>query len=509
MTAKLEAKPKECKEDLINLLILLSIASAIGIYLISTTVLIAKDSVFYIERAQQFSQNPIATIKAHPPGYPFMILMTCKFASLFIENTSLQTWIYSAQAITLLCRVLSFLPLYFIGKILVGRRNSFLALLILSFLPYPAEFGSDVLRDWPHILFLAISFLFLLVGAKHNKWWMFTIVGLSAGFGQTIRPECGQVVIYGILWLLISLLNRKSTIEKRKIALLLLFLLVSFAIITVPYMKIRGRILPAQLGELITSNIPLTGKPPQISSTDSANLYAYEPLPGTVLEAGNELIKNVMENLMYFFFPCLLFGVYFFFRQKQQSAEKFFISAFILFNILLLILLFHDRGYMSRRHCLPLIVFTIFYVPSGLKILSDWLAVRFSKARQKSDTSPIWFWILLSIGMIVCLPKLFRPIRLEKQIFRTSAQWIKENTTKEDVIGVTDKRIAFYAERETAKFHDDNIPDNVEYIVKIFKKNEKMLQYNDKVKRKFSILIHWESKKYIIAVYSLTNSFKE
>jgi hypothetical protein len=509
MTAKLEAKPKEHKNDFINLLALISITSVLGIYLITTSVLIAQDGVFYIEQARNFQSNPIDITRGHLPGYPFLIFAAHKVITLFNNSSSIHTWIYSAQGTTLLCRVLSFVVLYFIGKILVGRRNSFLALLILIFLPYPAEFGIDVLRDWPHILFLAISFLFLLVGAKHNKWWMFTIVGLSAGFGQTIRPECGQAVIYGILWLLISLLSRKSTIEKRKIALLLLFLLVSFAIITVPYMKIRGRILPAQLEELITSNIPLTNKTPQISSTDSANLYTCEPLPGKVLEVGNELITNIMENLMYFFFPCLLIGLYYLFRQKSEEMGKFFISAFILFNVLLLILLFHSRGYMSRRHCLPLVVFTIFYVPSGLRVLSSWFAMKFSKVRSGNAQERLWFFVLLSVGILICFPKLFSPMRLEKEIFITSSQWIQENTHKNDVICDNDGRIGFYAGRKTVKFSDKYVPNNAKYLVNIFKKYEKMVQYNEKEKGRLSILTHWEGKKYIIAVYSLTNSFKE
>ncbi|GAH44509.1 unnamed protein product, partial [marine sediment metagenome] len=143
------------KRDLAYILILLAIALAIGTYLIVTTVLIAKDGVIYIERAEQFSSNPIGIIKAHPPGYPFLIFVAHKCAALFADDSSVFTWIYSAQSVTLLCRLLAIIPLYFIGKLLVGPRRSFWGLLILIMLPYPAEFGSDVIREWPHILFLS------------------------------------------------------------------------------------------------------------------------------------------------------------------------------------------------------------------------------------------------------------------------------------------------------------------------------------------------------------------
>ena len=171
IASKSETKPIRYKEDEVNLIILLFIASLLGIYLITTTVLIAQDGIFYIERAQKLSIDPRSVIISHPPGYPFLIFIALKFVGLFNGSPSTQTWAYTAQSMTLLCRLLAIIPLYFIGKLFVGPRNSFWALLILVVLPYPARFGSDVLRDWPHILFLAVGFLFLLWGVEQGKWW--------------------------------------------------------------------------------------------------------------------------------------------------------------------------------------------------------------------------------------------------------------------------------------------------------------------------------------------------
>jgi len=77
------------KHDFINIVIPLAIAPGIGIYLIATTVLIAKDGVFYIERAQNFSNDPAGIIKAHPPESDLCIIHhSCCFARLF-SNTAL------------------------------------------------------------------------------------------------------------------------------------------------------------------------------------------------------------------------------------------------------------------------------------------------------------------------------------------------------------------------------------------------------------------------------------
>ena len=123
------------KQDIIHVAILMAIALVIGVYLIVTTVLISKDGVFYIEQAQKFSANPVAVIKAHPPGFPYLIFISHKFTSIFANSSSVHTWIYSAQSMALLCRLLALIPLYLIGKLLVGGRiggGGFLIELVLA-----------------------------------------------------------------------------------------------------------------------------------------------------------------------------------------------------------------------------------------------------------------------------------------------------------------------------------------------------------------------------------------
>ena len=209
-----DAKDTERRDDILNVLILMAAASAIGVYLIATTVLISKDGVTYIELARRFSSEPLAVIRNISFGYPFLVFTTHKLAVAFGAGSSALSWIYSAQGVTLLCRVLALIPLYFIGKLLVGSTRSFRALVILAFLPYPAQFGSDTLRDWPHILFLAAGLWFLFWGARDGKCWMFGVSGLIAGLGHLIRPECAQVVVYGTIWLLMRLMASERPMKK-------------------------------------------------------------------------------------------------------------------------------------------------------------------------------------------------------------------------------------------------------------------------------------------------------
>ncbi|HUT28437.1 MAG TPA: glycosyltransferase family 39 protein [Sedimentisphaerales bacterium] len=443
------------KQDLLNLSILLSLALGIGVYLIATTVLIAKDGVFYIERAQEFASNPLRIIKGHPFGYPFLIFLAHKLVAFFGNSSSVSAWIYSAQSVSLIFRVLSFIPLYFIGKTLVGSKKTFWALLVLVFLPHPAKYGSDTLRDWPHLLFLAAGFFLLLWGAKNAKWWSFGLAGLAAGLGYMIRPECAQLVVYGILWLLICLVRPRPTMSRPALTSALCVLLIGFAVPVVPYMKATGRVLPRKLKALISSDYQTPSRTkPQQKWQDAGHSCQEAGMAANTAQGMWRLIQQISEDLMHFFMPALLIGIYSCFRRKSGllTEETFFIAAFVILNVIMLVLLYSSYGYISRRHCLPLVAFIIFYVPVGLQILAVWLSHTLSRRSGKSSPpetadSPL-FYVLLVTGLLICLPKLVRPIGFDKKGYRDAADWLRKYSTEADIVIVPDTRVSFYAQRK-------------------------------------------------------------
>lgn len=446
------------KQDVIHIAILLVVALVIGIYLIATAVLIAKDGVSYINYAKGLAVAPLKIIcdcsgyapHEYTPGYPFLILVAHKVASLFSEGSSILTWIYSAQATALFCRVLALIPLYFIGKELVGGKLSFWAILILVLLPYPARFGSDALRDWPHLLFLATGFLLLFLAARYGKWLMFAVVGLVAGFGYMIRPMCAQLLVYGVLWLIFSIFASKCerTMSRAKLVGGLALLVIGFAVVVVPYMKIKGEILPARLRqfmEIFSCSIH-SGIQEQSGSNCAAEL-----MPADIAKAFGKLISSISENLMYYFVPALFIGMYYYFRKRPKGELTIFITTFLLVNIIVAAARYCISPQLSKRYILPLITFIVFFVPAGLQIIGGWMDEILCKTIYRGEPSRKgarqWFFILLIIGLGICVPKLFRPLRVEKKGYRLAAEWLKDNSAEEDVIVVPDKRIGFYAGR--------------------------------------------------------------
>jgi len=491
------------RQDLIHLAILLVIALGIGVYLITTTVVITKDGAWYIQEARRFSSEPQDVIRGLPFGYPFLIFAAHKLVTSLSDSSSLSTWIYSAQSITLLCRLLALIPLYFIGKLLVGDKRSFQAILILIILPYPAEFVSDVLREWPHILFLASGFLFLIWAVKQDNCGMFGATGLVAGLGHIIRPECAQLLIYGALWIFIRLFSPKPGMSRPKLLCALSVLLIGFAIPAAPYMTARGKFLPAKLRSFIGISNPEESKEIQKPETNSGNdVFTASSAPGKIVKAIGELAGVMSENLMYFFVPPLLIGIYFSFRKHSPATEieMFFLPALAALNVVMLLALYYSWGYISRRHCLPLVVFTIFYVPIGLEVSAGWLANRFSKSRSASDQDRrLWFFILLITGTVICMPKLLKHPGEDKQGYRTAAVWLRENTARDDLIAVPDSRISFYAERK-GLIYDAEPPTKAEYVVIIVRNENEKPDFTGVAKEEYSVWVdkHKKNKKLVI-----------
>ena len=427
--------------------------------------MIAKDGVIFIEYAKQLQVTPSQTIlrEYQHPGYPVLILAANKITGLVCKD-KLFSLIYSSQGAALLFRILAIIVLYVLGKDLVGSRNSFWTLLILILLPKPAEYGSDALSDWPHMFFLAIGMLLLIRGAVSGKWWILGLAGLAGGLGYLVRPEGAQVVIYGFLWLGLQLFWKKRTMVKSKAVLALAAMLFFFIIIAGPYMKFKGAIFPKKEVGTFSSVTHLDDVETKLSLSN--RIYHSGIIPSEVAGAVVKIFENIGDTLMWFFLLSYLIGIFLHFKKnKPLEPNQFFIIVLVIINILIMVWLYSSHGYMSGRHTLPLVVFTMFYIPTGLQALASGLNSKFSRGYEHSHR---WFAILMVIGIAVCVPKLLKPLHYDKLAFRRAAQWLAQNTESSAILAVPDYRISFYAERQSIKMLDETIPDAAQYVVKLF-----------------------------------------
>ena len=223
-------------------------------------------------------------------------------------------------------------------------------------------------------------------------------------------------------------------------------LMIGFCIPAAPYMQAAGRILPPKVRNIISVK-HVERHDVLIAAKDIAPVYTCSV--GDVAKGTVKLFERVNENLMYFFTLPALIGVYSYFKRTKKRLKTFLPASFIVFYLIIMHLLYYDYSYISRRHCLPLAVMLVFFVPDGLDILSKWLSRNVFKSLSFArEGSSKLFVALLVLGIMTCVSKLLTPLGSDKEGYIAAAKWLKENSPKDASVFCADIRISFYADRK-------------------------------------------------------------
>ncbi len=446
------------KEDFRRIGILASISLVIGTYLILDTTMISKDGVLYIERAMRFGSNPLEVIKGDPPfGFSFLIFCGYQLIKLFISGDTTHVWQVSGQVVTLILKTVAVTPLYFFGKWIVGANKSFWGVLVILFLPYPAEIGSDVLRDWPHLLFLFTGICFLYLGFKESKWWLFILAGLTAGAACTIRVEGTQIVIYGLVWIGCSMVFKWQPEKKMRLLLWGGLLVISFFIATLPYLYANNWGMTAKIKTFlhVAHNKPMVER--EIRLVQQASINSRNLASSGFLGGGIAILDRLSKNMMYYFFPFCALGVGNYVRRyDKRRIENFLILSIFLFYIAILLMLYKNCNYMSSRHVLVLVAILLWFAADGFEAIGLWLNRNKDSVTKRNGEAKKLRYILMIIGIGICLPKLFSLTKEHKQYYMDTAMWIKNYTPKDTEIATFDRRIGFYSERKYFQYDDRN-----------------------------------------------------
>ena len=441
-------KEKRFSGCLIHLLILSVVVLGIGTYLILTTVFIADDGFTYLKWAQRLSADPATTIRQSPihPGYLFTLLFAKRIVASSQDTNQLTDWILPAQCATLACRLATILVLYLMGRLLVGPRMSFWGAFIVCFLPYPAKYGSDILSDWPHLLFLVLGLYLLTLHMMSSRMLLVFLLGLVTGFAYLVRPEGVQLLLYGIAWLLFILFKSPNDYPRKRCLISIGLLVAGFTLTAAPYMQITGYVFPER--ELIPLNTPQAGHiQPEVR--ESPHTCCAAVLHPKIVAGGGQIANNVCEMLVYYFVPAWLIGVVTSIYRDVSVRWRFLIATFVIVNVAVLLWQFCNHSAISRRYTLPLVAVTGLYIPVGIRMLSKQFSNLFTRPLARTDTSKrTWFVLFVAVGVAICGPKLLTPLHAQRLPSKKAVLWLRENTEETDYLYVPYKRIALYACRD-------------------------------------------------------------
>lgn len=466
------------------LAVLLILAALLGVYHILRTVVIAEDGVFYIRLAQSLPGGYQNVCRKISPGFPLLLYGA---HSVFCpHSTTNASWIYSSQVAVLLTQLGALVFLWKIGCCLFRPVWTFGGLLILVVLPI-SKHGCDVLRDWPHLLFLSAAFYTILRNLKKQSLTGWTMAAFLGGIGYLFRPESLQILLYLLIILAGGFWNPKMWSYVGRFLLAVGLIAAAWLLAVLPYWLCSDSLLPTKLPPMIQSITP-----------DFVSLFGKSPAKESFASAGLDFVQDMTENFLYILCPFWFIGLQHFVIKKIRSKNPSGMMAliFLCANILILLSLYRGWGYICRRHFLPFLSLSCPFVPLGIWLFSHWLHHQFRIFA--SIKIRCLFINFFTIAALIPIPQVSRPLHYDKEIYLRAAEWISRHIHPAASLVSDDHRIPFYAERCFVFSRKE-----ADYEIVIFRSNNPPAPSSNS-----ELLQKWKDSKITIQLYQMPTCSK-
>lgn len=440
------------KSFLRPLLLLIGISLCLGIYKAATLHCIAEDGAVFLDFADRLQIAPQDAIQSNyqHPGYPALVLLAKQWLHELSGPLSLREETAAGQLVNLLCRTAAIGFIFAAFLHFSNRKEAFVMAMLVLLIPAYADNGSDVLSDWPNLMFMSIAFFACLKGLSRPSPGWFLLAGAASGMAYWIRPEGLMWVAAAAAYGSVQLLH---TPQKGKWLVCLGLMVLAAGLIAAPYMYTKGAIFPKknfgtfsstpdaspasqkaggralQSGEAPAKNRPVQPKHRPLNFQEKL-VRGVRALPHLAMEAFNTLFLLSI--------PLAAIVIRQLVTWRRRRKQDQLLAFFIVFWLIVLIWLYGRTGYISDRHLMPMLVFACVWLNQGVLLL----VLLCSRKQPRRNAI-----ILLVIFTGIFIPKLVAPIRPEKAVYKEAGQWLSENTPQDAQLAVFDNRIGFYARR--------------------------------------------------------------
>src|SRR5512139_2289708 len=173
-----------------QLIVLLSVSVLLSLTLCLQTPVISLDGAFqYIPMAKAFSSGAYRegiSINGQQPLYPFLVGMAGQWVS------DLE---WAGKGVASLFSVLLVIPVYWIGKRVLGRDVAFFSTFLLVMHPYFRRFSGDVLKESTYLFFLAVAIGFAFRTLQHGQVLGYLFIPLFSALPFLVRPDGVEVLV--------------------------------------------------------------------------------------------------------------------------------------------------------------------------------------------------------------------------------------------------------------------------------------------------------------------------
>ncbi len=417
-------------------LLLVGISFGLRLYAVLMAQGIANDSAAYGFMARDFLKGHF--IKGlSSPGHPFFPFLIFLFSP---DTTHVEI---TGRLISLFFGTLTIIPLFYLVKEAIGKKEAIFSALLYAFHPYLVTYSGMLLTEATYWGFLILSVYFFWIGLKKEKVWRIALSGCFLGLAYLTRPEgMGYVLVY-LIWIIVDGGLKKKWL-KRFVPIGVLVL--SVFIFVIPYVLYIHR----ETGQWLISKKGL-GTQAQFLKKGVEEVNPSKGIEPDKPVKKNFRIQKITQKVVHF----LPFVIYHYLRAYHFSLWLFLffglirvrgrVIAFELFLAsLVLFHLFSLSTFVPStiRFSVPVIPLSLFWAGQGILEIKRYLEkIRISNPEKVTA-------LFIMVVILSQLPQSLTPERRSRADQKKVGLWLKQNTPQDAIIMSNSPIEAFYADRE-------------------------------------------------------------
>jgi 4-amino-4-deoxy-L-arabinose transferase-like glycosyltransferase len=418
------------------LLLLIGVTFALRLYAVLMAQGIANDSAAYGFIARDFLKGHFmkGLSSAAPPFYPFLIFLFSP-DSTHVEITG--------RLLSLFFGTLTMIPLFYLVKEAIGRKEAIFSALLYAFHPYLVTYSGMLLTEATYWGLLTLSVYFFWTGLEKQKVWKIALSGCFIGLAYLTRPEgIGYVLIY-LAWVVVDGVLRKNWFKK---LILIGVLLPSVFIFVFPYVIY----IHHETDQWLISKKALETQSQFLKKGEegvdlSKAIKPHKPTKknSKILRIGQTLVQFSPFVIYHYFrayhFSLWLFLFFGFIRGRQTFATyEWFLASLVLFHLFSLSTFVPS----TIRFSVPVIPLSLFWAGTGILEIKRYLG-----KIEISHPERIVFLLILVV-ILIQLPQGLKPERRHRAEQKSIGLWLKQNTPPDAIIMSNSPQETFYADRE-------------------------------------------------------------
>ncbi|HYH68618.1 MAG TPA: glycosyltransferase family 39 protein [Urbifossiella sp.] len=429
--------------DYLRLGVLLLVAAAVHLWLVTHTATTARDGIGFARYAINL-QSPhqtatghdpartvlqIVGVAQHPPAYPVAIWAVAKVVRRMGELPLPEAYLLAAQIVSAAAGVLLVVPTYLTGRMLFGRSAGFAAALLLQVLPTPARLTSDALTEGMYLFGASTAVMLGVRAVRRPTVGGFLLCGLATGFTYLVRPE-GLLIAAGVGVTAVALLAARRWPLDLTLGRLA-GLTVGVALVAGPYMAVINGLTNKTTGKDMLNpsvnpraNLFNQGPKAEARPVVAAPLFAEwrEGGENPVVWAAGAVVVETVKALYYVPAVLALLGVVLLRRRVAADPGLWCLLILAGLSALLLTVVGIKAGYVSERHTLLLVMIGCVFAAAALEPVALLL-----RNRVRAE------WLLVGIA-VAAIPATLKPLHANREGFKHAGRWMAENVTPADCV---------------------------------------------------------------------------